>query len=136
MVIADQKRFDEVFGAAYVMNDRSHRLAAGAFDALMVIAPIKRGKTLWNFQVQDVRLEGGVVTLRYTAVGNPQESAEFACPLIVSIPKGDYKAVRFVENEKEVKRVDLVRPAEKAAAPVEAPAADQEKIAALLGSAA
>jgi hypothetical protein len=127
VVIADPKRFDEVFGAAYVMGDRSHRLPAGAFEELLIIAPIKRGKALVEFKAQDVRLESGVVTLRYTAAAGPQDMATFACPLIVSIPKGDYKAVRFIENDQEVKRVDLARPAEKAAAEVD----DKAKIAAL-----
>ena len=31
----------------------------------------------------------------------------FACPPIVSIPKGEYKAVQFVENGKAIKKVEL-----------------------------
>jgi hypothetical protein len=127
VVITDPKRFDEVFGAAYVMGDRSHRLPAGAFEELTVIAPVKRGKALVEFKVQDVRLEGGVVTLRYTATAGPQDMATYACPLIVSIPKGDYKAVRFIENDQEVKRVDLAKSPEKLASEVD----DKTKIAAL-----
>jgi hypothetical protein len=119
VVIRDPKRFDEVFGVARVMGDKSHRLAPGAFDTQIVIAAVKRGKTFWDFKIQDVRVEGGVVTLRYTVAGRPQEGVEYACPLIVSIPKGEYAAVRFVENDKPVGKVDLApaaKPAEKAAA--------------------
>jgi hypothetical protein len=43
----------------------------------------------------------------YKATSQPTESASFACPLIVSIPKGDYKTVRFVENGKAVKTAQV-----------------------------
>lgn len=35
------------------------------------------------------------------------QSATFACPLIVSIPKGSYTSVQFVEDGKPVKKVAL-----------------------------
>jgi len=38
------------------------------------------------------------------------DSGCFACPLIVSIPKGKYKAARFVVNGKEVKRWEMSVP--------------------------
>ncbi len=34
----------------------------------------------------------------------------FACPLIVSIPKGKYTAIQFVENGKSVKKVEMSIP--------------------------
>jgi hypothetical protein len=39
-----------------------------------------------------------VVELRYKAMSKVNDTATFACPLIVSIPKGGYKAIQFVEN--------------------------------------
>lgn len=107
VVIGTQEEFDNVFGAAFVMGDRSHRLPEKAFDKRMVIAVIKRGKAVVEYQVQAVELVDGVVQLRYTTQQRPQRSAEFACPLIVSIPKGDYRAVRFVEGEQPVKTQEL-----------------------------
>lgn len=105
VVIQDQQAFDKVFGAAFVMRDKSHRLPAGAFDTKIVLAAIHRGKALWEYAVQDVRADGGVVTLRYTAAPKPSESAQYACPLIVSIERGPYTAVQFVENGKPVRVV-------------------------------
>ena len=35
----------------------------------------------------------------------PDANAEFACLLIVSLDKGDYTAVRFVENGKTIKEL-------------------------------
>lgn len=107
LVIGTQQQFDQVFGAAFVMGDRSQRLPEKAFDSLMVIAVVKRGKATVEYQVKAVELVDGVVQLHYTAARKPQISAEFACPLIVSIPKGDYRAVRFIEGKQAVKTREL-----------------------------
>ena len=105
VVIHDQEQFDKVFGAGFVMGDKSHRLPKDAFKSLMVIAPIKRGNTLVEYKVEGVTETKGVVELRYTTVEKKSDTATFACPLIVSIPNGKYTAVQFVENGKPVKKV-------------------------------
>jgi len=109
VVISDQGRFDKVFGVARVMGDRSHRLPKDAFKSNLVLAVIQRGNAVWQYQVEDVTVDGGVVQLRYMATAKKSESASFACPLIVSIPKGDYTAVRFVENKRPVKIIQITR---------------------------
>lgn len=91
-----------------VMGDKSHRLPADAFDSKIVLAVVKRGKALWKFTVQDVQAAPGVLTVRYTATAKPQESAEFACPLILSAAQGSYTTIRFVENEKLAKEIGSV----------------------------
>jgi hypothetical protein len=106
-VIQSQPEFDKVFGVAMVMHDKSHRLAKDAFDSNLVIAAIKRGAALWTYKVDGVAQSDGVVELRYIATAQKQDSATFACPLILSIPKGQYKAVQFVENGKAVKTISL-----------------------------
>ena len=110
VVLQDQKAFDEVFGVAMVMGDRSHRLPPRAFESLMVVAPIKRGKVFWSYTVESVRVDGGVLTLRYTTTASPSDTAKYACPLIVSVPKGAYTAVEFVEDGKVVKKIQLAEP--------------------------
>jgi len=107
LAVTDQNRFDQVFGAAMVMNDRSHRLAKDTFQSKLVVAAVKRGKAVWEFKVEDVTVAGGVVQLRYTTTAKQSDSASFACPLIVSIPKGIGTAVQFVENGKAVKTVAI-----------------------------
>jgi hypothetical protein len=107
VVIQDRKAFDKVFGSAFVMNDTRHRLPKDAFDKNMVLAAIKRGKALWTFKVRAVTAEDSVLTLRYTATSEARPNTEFACPLIVSVPRGDWSAVQFVEDEKSVKKIDL-----------------------------
>ena len=50
MVIHDQKHFDKVFGAAFVMRDKSHRLPKDAFQANVVLAAVKRGNAVCGVQ--------------------------------------------------------------------------------------
>lgn len=107
VVINDQEQFDKVFGVAMVMQDKSHRLPADAFKSNVVLAAIKRGNAVWEYKAEGVSMKDGVVEVRYTATSTESESATFASPLIVSIPKGNYKAVEFVENEKPVKTVTV-----------------------------
>jgi hypothetical protein len=107
VVIRDQEQFDKVFGVAMVMGDKSHRLPKDTFKENVVLAAVKRGKAAWEFKVKNVGFAGGIVELRYTATSKESESATFASPLIVSIPKGKYTRFEFVENGKVVKKIDV-----------------------------
>ncbi len=101
VIIQDQEQFDRVFGAAFVMQDKSHRLAPDAFKTHTILAVIHRGHAMWEYQVAKVSLRGGIAELHFTGTSQKKsDDAEFACPLIVSIPKGNYPAVKFVENGK------------------------------------
>ena len=111
VVLDGQEQFDQVFGAAFVMRDKSHRLPKDAFQANVVLAVVKRGKAVWELKLESVRVEDRGVVLRYTAASQDNASASFACPLIVSIPRGEYTAVTFVENGKPVKAVKCGTPA-------------------------
>jgi hypothetical protein len=110
VVLRDQDSFDKVFGAAVVMRDKSHRLPPAAFDKKLVIAAIHRGKAMVTYQVESVVMEAQTVVVRYTAKSTPSDSAEFACPLILSLDKGDFKGVRFMENGKEAKQLEFSQP--------------------------
>lgn len=102
VVARDRAAFDAVFGAGFVMGDRSHRLADDAFDKSIVLAVIKRGNQLWNFSMTDATSADGVLTVSYTAKADPPGSAEFSSSLIASVPKADYREIRFQENGKVV----------------------------------
>jgi hypothetical protein len=106
-VIKDKEQFDKVFGVAFVMRDKSHRLSKDAFESLMVVAAIKRGNATVEYKVESVTETNGVVELKYTTTATKSGAATFACPLIVSIPKSDYKAIQFVENGKPAKKFEL-----------------------------
>jgi hypothetical protein len=122
VVIADQAQFDKVFGVAFVMRDKSHRLPKDAFQANVVVAVIRRGNASWEYKVKSVTVEQGAIKLRYAATSKTTPDTTFACPLIVSIPKGAYTAVTFIEDDKEVKTLQLAsRRADPNAAATEAP---------------
>jgi hypothetical protein len=109
VVISSQREFDDVFGVAMVMNDKSRRLPKDIFKSNIVVAAINRGSSIWRYQVEGVTVEGGVVQFRYTSKTRKSTAITltFAYPLIVSIRKDAYKAVEFVENKKLVKRIEL-----------------------------
>lgn len=107
VVLKDQAAFDKVFGVAMVMRDKSHRLPPDAFAGQWVVAAIHRGKSLVRYQVERVAAEGKTLTVRYTTKSEPSIAAELACPLIVSVPKGKYDAIRFFEDGNEIKRLAL-----------------------------
>ena len=102
-----QKQFDQVFGVAFVMGDKSHRLAPDAFKSQLVLATIKRGMAFCTYQVTAVTEKDGVVQLRYKTTAKKSESASFACPLIISVPHGKYRIIEFHENNKLVKRLAI-----------------------------
>jgi hypothetical protein len=105
VVARDQATFDHEFGVAMVMGDKSNRLSTDAFASRIVVAAIHRGGAMVSYRVEHVVVEGKTLVVRYTTASVPSDTAEFACPLILSIPKGDYHSVEFVENGKEMKKV-------------------------------
>jgi hypothetical protein len=108
VVLDNRKQFDQVFGVAFVIGDKSPRLAPDAFETRLVLAAIRRGKAFCTYQISSVTEKEGVVHLRYQTTSKKSDSTTFACPLILSIPKGKYQAVEFHENDKLVKRLAIV----------------------------
>lgn len=103
LVIPDQKGFDRIFGVARTLGPRPNFLPKNAFDKHTVLAVIKRGTNLYGYRVQKVTDDDGTLTIRYEATAQPGGgTARFASPLIVTVPKGDYKSVVFIENDKKV----------------------------------
>lgn len=107
VVLADQAAFDKVFGVAMVMRDKSQRLPADAFASRRVVAAIHRGKAVVSYRVERVVVAEKVLVVRYTTQSEPNATAKFACPLILSVAKGDYDHVQFVEDGKEIQSVAI-----------------------------
>ena len=107
LVLQDQKAFDEVFKAVFVMGDKSHRLPPDAFKTKMVVATIHRGKAMWKYEVAGIEAQDRTLIVRYSTTQTPSETASFACPLIVSLDKGEYAAVQFVEDGKTMGKVEV-----------------------------
>ena len=111
VVIQDQETFDQTFGTALVQGKVANYLPAEAFQTKIVLAAIKRGHAIWTFNVTDVTTAGGVLTFRYTATSEKTDTADYASPVIISVPKGNYTAVLFEENATPVANIPLKTPA-------------------------
>ncbi len=107
VVITDQEHFDKVFKEATTTEEKPHRLPKDAFTSNIILAAVKREKTVWEFKVEEATEAKGIVELRYTTTKKKSDSVTFASILIVSIPKGKYGEVQFVENGKSMKKVEL-----------------------------
>lgn len=107
LALSDKKGFDNVFGVGVVMGKKPMLLPEGAFDKQLVLAVIKRGNAVTTYKVDGVTADAGVLQLRYTATTGQPTTARFASPLIVAVPKGDYKAVNFIENGKKAGSIEL-----------------------------
>jgi hypothetical protein len=103
LAFTDPEEFGKVFGVGFVMGKRPNVIAKDAWGKIFVAAAIKRGNSLWEYQVEKVTVTGDRLTVRYKATEKPGGgTASFASPLIVSVEKKDCKEVVFVENGKEV----------------------------------
>ncbi|MDC0048622.1 hypothetical protein OAL09_04700 [Verrucomicrobia bacterium] len=105
VVAKNQKQFDQIFGVAFVLGDKSHRLEENELKSKTVIAAIRRGKSLCDFKIHSIINKNGVLEMRYAAKMQKESTASFACPLIISVPKGNYKAIHFIENGKVLKQI-------------------------------
>jgi hypothetical protein len=110
VVIHDQKTFDAAFGVPMMEGASSRPLPKDALETRMVVAVVKRGKAFWGYTVQAVAVEAGVLTLQYATTYTRSDSAEHSSPLIISVAKGAYTAVEFVEDGKVVKKMEIAAP--------------------------
>jgi hypothetical protein len=102
LAFTDRAAFKKAFGEAAVMGQKKSYLPRDAFDSLLVVAAVKRGDGVWDYKVEKVTADGGTLTVRYRASAKDGGGATFASPLVLSVPRGEYTAVEFVENGKKV----------------------------------
>jgi hypothetical protein len=102
VVVKSFEQFNGIFGVGMVMGGARPQVNAATFDAKIIVAVVKRGP-MCNYKVESVTAAADGLEVRYEAKVDLPGSATFAVPLIVSVPKGDYAAVKFIENGKEVK---------------------------------
>jgi hypothetical protein len=101
LVLTDAKGFDAIFGKARTMGPKPNFIEDGAWEKKIAIATIQRGMKMVTYKVDKVTAEDGVLTIAYTTTSKDSTSATFASPLIVTVDKGDYKSVVFIENGKK-----------------------------------
>ena len=100
LVLTDQRQFDRVFGPAAVMGKNAF-LPSGAFRNKIVVAAIKRG-AMRRYSDVAVTEENGVLLVSYTAADDKPGSASYRVPLILSVERGEYGGVVFMENGERV----------------------------------
>jgi hypothetical protein len=103
LLITNRTAFDKVFGAGFVMGKKPNIVPKNAFDTKVVVATIKRGKSITTYDVEKVTLDkDGTLYVQYKATAGPPGTATFASPLIISVPKDKVKRAVFIENGKTV----------------------------------
>lgn len=109
LFITDQERFDMVFGSAFTMGKKPNVVPKGAFEKKLVVAVIHRGNATWTYEVEKVTTEGETLTVKYKATEGKAGTAKFASPMILSVDKGKFKKVVFIENGKETGSAEAVK---------------------------
>ena len=106
-VLKDKASFDEVFGTAMVMRDRSVRLDNDVFANEFVLAAVHRENGMTKYNISEIAIADDVLTVKYTTTFEASPTAQFASPLIISVAKGKIKKVVFEENQQPVSTVNL-----------------------------
>src|SRR5262249_22695408 len=101
LVIPDAKAFGDVFGLARTTGPKPNFVNDDTFDKQVVIATIQRGMRMVTYKVDKVTDDDGTLYVAYTTTSK-DNNATFHSPLIISVDKGKYKSVVFLENGKKV----------------------------------
>jgi hypothetical protein len=102
-VFTEFAAFEKVLGVVPSVGPRkANQVTAATFQDHDLLVVIKRGKAIVTYTEVSVTSDGSTLTLSYkTDTGTPG-TAEFASPLVVSVPKGKAGSVKYQENGKEV----------------------------------
>jgi hypothetical protein len=111
LAFTEEKAFDKIFGKAFVLGKKPNFLPRNAFESNIAFATIKRGGTIWTYKVDKVTADEGTLYVQYEASANDGGGARFASPLIVSVDKGKYSKVVFIENGKRAGTADIEKQA-------------------------
>jgi hypothetical protein len=103
LAFTEQKAFDRVLRPRPpLMREKPTYLPRDVFASKLVVAVIKRGDRVWDYKVEKVTADGGTLYVQYRASGKGGGgSATFASPLIVTVDRGKYTSVVFIENGKK-----------------------------------
>lgn len=105
-VVTDKAGFDRLFGVGFVMGPRPKLVEPKAFETKLVAVAVKKGNTLWKFNVQKVVRKGDKLEIHYKADQSKPSTATYAAPLIVAADRKGVATVVFIENGKQVAAVN------------------------------
>jgi hypothetical protein len=101
LAINDAKSFADVFGIGRTMGPKPNYVTDATFDSKVVIATIQRGMKTVMYKVDKVTADDDTLYIAYTTT-TKESTARFNTPLVVSVDKGKYKSIVFIENGKKV----------------------------------
>lgn len=101
LAFTDMDAFKKVFGIGFTMGKKPNVLPKDAFDSKIAVAVIKRGNAIWSYEVEKVTADDGTLFVQYKATSKDGGTAKYASPLIISVEKGKYSKVEFIENGKK-----------------------------------
>lgn len=105
LTFTDFPAFDQVLGAIPQIGPRKpNPVTADTFQEFDVIVVLKRGQSQAIITEVSATSDGGTLTVAFKTDVRPSGSASFATPLVLTVPKGLTKSVRYVENGKPVGR--------------------------------
>jgi hypothetical protein len=107
LALTSAEAFDKVFGVAFVMGKKPNVVPKGAFEKSLVVATVARGNYIRTYDVEQVTLADGTLSVKYKSTDQDGGTASFASPLIVSVPKDKVKKVQFIENGKKAGEVEV-----------------------------
>jgi hypothetical protein len=109
LVITSADGFDKVFELRppALVGKKSLTLPNDTFEKRLVTAVIKQGKSITNYTIDKVSVDGDTLYIQYKATAGKATTAIFASPLIITTEKGAVKKAVFIENEKTVASVDV-----------------------------
>ena len=87
VMIRDQAQFDRIFGSAFVMRDKSHRLLPGIFKSHTILAVIHRGNAMCEYGMEEATVKDGTAELHYSVTFNKSDTAT----LRLSADRFDYQ---------------------------------------------
>lgn len=99
--------FDRVFGTGFVMKAKFKLVTKETFNAKNVLVVVRQvPNKIIEYTVGGIEADGDKLSVNYsTTIKTVTFQANSA--LILSVPKGDYREVVFVENGKRVAAVPL-----------------------------
>jgi hypothetical protein len=114
LIFTNRDDFDKIFGVGVVMGGKEKLVPKDAFDTKVVAAVIKRGAGITKYEVEKVTNDDGTIYVQYKAeTKEGGGTAKLSSPLIVSLDKGKYKEVVFIENGKKTETVKFEKEKDK-----------------------
>jgi hypothetical protein len=89
---------NELIPSGEAKGDKPKLLPRDAFDKKLVVAVTHNGMRTWKYKVTRVTADGDTLYVQYQAGSTVAYPNSYVCPLIVSVAKGKYASVVFIEN--------------------------------------